>query len=195
MLLDGIIENILLPNLSCSSIVCFSGVCSSFRSMCLSKALWRSKFKRKNIPLPQSLQETLPSSIKLYRRCKKIYPEILYRINGKHELLCRLSLTDVPKSKLFPQRIRDRILPFFQEAQEAGQREEEDSQERRLQRMHSQILPNQTKFVWFSLSIMLDGELVVKRHESDTKVCFTEKLSREEIELFLLHMILANGPI
>jgi hypothetical protein len=196
MLLLAIIEKILV-NLPCSAIFRITQVGRSLRNICLEERFWRAKFARKNLPFPSVDWGDVLSSINVYKRCKKIYSQILEKINKKHDVLCCINLVDASSPEVFPQRVRARVLPFFNAACKAKVEEEEKSKNQALRWMHSagDWLDGEGFILWFSLYIMLDGSLIIKRNTNDTKICFTEKLSREETELFLLRLILANGPV
>ncbi|QIN54401.1 F-box domain-containing protein [Cedratvirus kamchatka] len=188
----------IVVNLSCSDLFRITQVCSDLRNICLKERLWKSKFVRKNIPLPilPSLNwKDIVASIKIYQRCKKIHPQILEKINKKHETLYCGNLIDVPLF-IFPKRLRANVLPFLHASHKAKEEEEEKCKEIASRWSHNVFDLLGTDFIlWFSLSLMLDGTLLIKRNTNTTIVCFTEQLSREEVELFLLHLILTNGPV
>ncbi|SHO33379.1 F-box domain [Cedratvirus A11] len=195
MLLLAIIEKIAV-NLPCSALFRITQVCSDLRNMCLQERFWKSKFVRKNLPFPtpSMVWEDTLSCINIYKRCKKIYPQILEKINKKHNILCCINLVDASSPMLFPERIRDRVLPFFKAACKAKEEEEEENKDKAERWIHNAGDWLEEGFtLWFSLYVMLDGTLRINRNADDTKVCFTEKLSRAETELFLLQLIVLNG--
>nr|WIL02882.1 hypothetical protein Cbor_334 [Cedratvirus borely]WIL03374.1 hypothetical protein Cplu_334 [Cedratvirus plubellavi] len=193
MLLLAIIEKISV-NLPCSALFRITQVCSDLRNMCLQERFWKAKFAVKNLPFPGSsvVWEDALFCMNIYKRCKKIHPQILDKINKQHNILCCINLVDASTPSLFPERIRDRVLPFYKAACKAKEEEEERSQEKAKRRMRG-IPDEEGPTTWFSLYMLLDGTLTIRRNANDTKVCFTEKLSRAETELFLLQLILVNG--
>lgn len=193
MLLLSVIEKIVLEMPS-SDIFRITQVDSSLRNMCLEERFWRNKFAKRGLPFPEGKRHDIVSFVLLYRRCKKIYPEIKSRVITEYNPSC-CSLADVPILS-FPQRMREIVLPLLQAAQKAREEEEERTNERALQRIYS--LCHDTLSViqhtWYTIFVTFDNTLSINRYGEDSTICLSERLSQEEIEIFFLQLLLTNGP-
>lgn len=191
MLLLSVIEKIVLE-LPSSTIFRITQVDTSLRNMCLQERFWKSKFSNKGLLLPEGRRDDVISFVLLYKRCKKIYPEVQKRVITEYNPHC-CNLEDVPILS-FPLRMREKVLPLLQAAQKAREEEEERTSERASQRIYSLCHDTSEVYTWYSVFIMFDHSLSINKNGEDSRMCLSEKLSKEEIDIFFLQLFLANGP-
>nr|WIL03557.1 hypothetical protein Cplu_332 [Cedratvirus plubellavi] len=179
-------------------IIRIAHVDSSLRNMCLQERFWKAKFSKEKIPLPLLDRRSLSLAVDVYERCKQtVYPRVLEVLARKHHVLFTIKLAEIPRVCFFPSRLRDRILPHLNAAYTAAKEEEEKSRELFSLWAKSPVIviDENTFSPSFNLSMLADGTLLIKKWTTVEKVCFAEKLSREEAELFLLHLILLKGYV